>query len=362
MSKATVTGQIVVTSNGTTLHPILQCTTGDIYQNYKGDPSSSSVVVVPNFEAGGATKPKLVMQAYSAEQGAGNSFNLSKGSPTWFVNDVALAFNASHVSTNTIGGTSGHFTEGSDTSGNPTLTINKNLININGGNSFNIICKVDVSMSNTSVTLQAMYPVYIAEGITDSKRVNIIATSDKNLFTITEKGGTCTVKAQVTDGSTITSEGYTFQWYYPDSSSSDGWVLKQESTSPTFTIKETDVDTSIIVKCVARKDGEFYASDTQTINDVSDEYIIYPNPTDGNDNPVAENFIQNSGGKIVYKPYMRKRGSTANETGVTFSMSLYSNAGVPINSAITKSGNTFTITEAGIRAYKGAVYSITGTK
>lgn len=359
MSKATVTGQIVVTSNGTTLHPILQCNTGDIYQNYDGDPASPSNVV-PNFEASGATKPKLVMQAYSADQGAGNSFDLSKGSPTWIVAGITLTFNASHVSTNTIGGTSGHFAEGSDSSGNPTLTVNKNLININGGDSFNIICKTIVSMSNTSVTLQAMYPVYIAEGVTDSKRVNIIATSDKNLFTITEKGGTCTVKAQVTDGNMVTSTGYTFEWYLPDASG--GWVLKQNSTSATFTINETDVDSSIIVKCEAYKGNEFYASDTQTINDVSDEYILYPNPTDGNDNPVAENFIQNSGGKIVYKPYMRKRGSTANETGVTFSMSLYSNAGVPINSAITKSGNTFTITEAGIRKYKGAVYSITGTK
>lgn len=361
MSKATVTGQIVVTSNGTTLHSVLQCSTGDIYQNYDGDPASPSNVV-PNFEASGATKPKLVMQAYSAEQGAGNSFNLSKGSPTWIVAGVTLTFNASHVSTNTIGGTSGHFTAGSDSSGNPTLTVNKNLININGGDSFNITCKVSVSMSNTSVTLQAMYPVYVAEGVTDSKRVNIIATSSQNLFTITEKGGSCTVKAQVTDGNMITTEGYTFQWFYPDSSNSDGWALKQDSASPTFTIKETDVDSSIIVMCVARKEGTFFASDTQTINDVSDEYILYPNPTDGNDNPVAENFIQNSGGKIVYKPYMRKRGSTANETGVTFSMSLYSNAGVPINSAITKEGNTFTITEAGIREYKGAVYSITGTK
>ena len=193
----------------------------------------------------------------------------------------------------------------------------------------------------------------------DSKRVNIIATSDKNLFTITEKGGTCTVKAQVTDGNMVTSTGYTFKWYLPDASG--GWVLRQDNTSATFTINETDVDSSIIVKCEAWKAGGFYASDTQTINDVSDEYILYPNPTDGNNNPVAENFIQNSGGKIVYKPYMRKRGSTENETGVTFSMSLYSNAGVPINSAITESGNTFTITEAGIRAYKGAVYSITGT-
>ena len=360
MSKATVTGQIVVSSNGTTLHPILQCTIGDVYQNYDGNPASPSNVV-PNFEASGATKPKLVMQAYSAEQGASNSFDLSKGTPTWIVSDVTLAFNASHVSTTAFGGVTGHFTEGSDSDGNPTLTVNKNLININGGDSFNIICRVSGAMSNTSLPIQAMYPVYIAEGVTDSKRVNIIATSDKNLFTITEKGGTCTVKAQVTDGNMVTSTGYTFKWYLPDTTSGE-WVLKQDSTSATFTINETDVDSSIIVKCEAYKGKEFYASDTQTINDVSDEYIIYPNPTDGNDNPVAENFIQNSGGKIVYKPYMRKRGSTANETGVTFSMALYSNAGVPINSAITKSGNTFTITEAGIREYKGAVYSITGTK
>ena len=357
MSKATVTGQITVTSNGTTLHTILQCTTGDVYQNYDGNPASPSRVV-PDFGADGATKPKLVMQAYSAEQGAGNSFDLTKGTPTWIVAGVELTFNASHVSTNSFGGVTGHFTEGSDASGNPTLTVNKNLVNINGGDSFTIICKVDISISNTNVKLQAMYPVYIAEGVIDSKRMNIIATSTKNLFTITEKGGTCTVKAQVTDGSTVTSTGYTFKWYLPDASG--GWVLKQDSTSATFTINETDVDSSIIVKCEAWKEGKFFASDTQTINDVSDEYIIYPNPTDGNDNPVAENLIQNSGGKIVYKPYMRKRGSTANEEGVTFSMSLYSNAGVPIDSAITKSGNTFTITEAGIRNYKGAVYSITG--
>ena len=357
MSKATVTGQITVTSNGTTLHTILQCTTGDVYQNYDGNPASPSNVV-PNFEASGATKPKLVMQAYSAEQGAGNSFDLTKGTPTWIVAGVELTFNASHVSTNSFGGSTGHFTEGSDASGNPTLTVNKNLVNINDGDSFTIICKVDISISNTNVKLQAMYSVYIAEGVVDSKRVNIIATSDKNLFTITEKGGTCTVKAQVTDGNIVTSTGYTFKWYLPDASG--GWVLKQDGTSATFTINETDVDSSVIVKCEAYKGSDFYASDTQTINDVSDEYIIYPNPTDGNDNPVAENLIQNSGGKIVYKPYMRKRGSTANEAGVTFSMSLYSNAGVSINSAITKSGNTFTITEAGIREYKGAVYSITG--
>lgn len=81
MSKASVTGQIVVTSDGTTINPILQCTTGDVYQNYDGEWNSPSNIS-PNFEANGAVKPKLVMQAFSAMQGAGNSFDLTKGVAT----------------------------------------------------------------------------------------------------------------------------------------------------------------------------------------------------------------------------------------------------------------------------------------
>ncbi|MBS5299407.1 MAG: hypothetical protein KHY47_14670 [Prevotella sp.] len=280
MSKASITGQIVVTSNGTTIYPILQCTTGDVNQNYDGE-WNAPTQISPDFEASGARHPVLVMQAFSAEQGAGNNFDLTRGSTTWVVGGV-------------------------------------------------------------------------------TKRVNILPTSSTNLFTITEKGGSCTVKAEVTEGTSVTSSGYTFKWYLPDST--NAWVLKQDSDSPTFTINETDVDSSILVMCEAYKAGSFYASDTQTVNDVSDEYIIFPNPTDGNGNAVAENFIQNSGGSIVYVPYMRKRGSNTNIEDVTFSMALYSNSGIPISGAPTVSDNKFTVTESAIRAYKGAVYVITGVK
>lgn len=359
MSKASVTGQIVVTSDGTTINPILQCTTGDVYQNYDGEWNSPSNIS-PNFEANGAVKPKLVMQAFSAMQGAGNSFDLTKGVTTWYAAGVALTFDGSGTSANSFGGVTGHFTKGVDSKGNPTLRVNKNLIGVNSGDSFNIECITSISLSNTNLNLKAMYPVHIAKGVVNSKRVNILPTSEENLFAITEKGGSCTVKAQVTDGTMVTSEGYTFKWYLPDSE--NGWILKQDSTQATFTVKETDVESSTLVMCEAYKTGNFYASDTQTINDVSDEYLLFANPTDGNDNPVAENFIQNSGGKIVYKPCMRKRGSTSDEEGVTFEMSLFSQSGVPINGAVTKSGNTFTVTEAGIRDYKGASYVITGYK
>ena len=359
MSKASITGQIVVTSNGTTINPILQCTTGDVNQNYDGE-WNAPTQISPDFEASGARHPVVVMQAFSAEQGAGNSFDLTRGSTTWIVGGVTLAFNGSGVSTNSFGGVSGHFTKGADSNGNPTLTINKNLVKINSGDSFNIEAITSLSLENTNINLKAMYPVYIAKGVVSSKRVNILPTSSTNLFTITEKGGSCTVKAEVTEGTSVTSSGYTFQWYLPDST--NAWVLKQDSDSPTFTINETDVDSSILVKCEAYKAGSFYASDTQTVNDVSDEYIIFPNPTDGNGNAVAENFIQNSGGRIVYIPYMRKRGSKTNIEDVTFSMALYSNSGLPISGAPTVSGNEFTVTESAIRAHKGAVYVITGVK
>lgn len=77
MSKASITGQIVVTSNGTTIYPILQCTTGDVNQNYDGE-WNAPTRISPDFEASGARHPVIVMQAFSAEQGAGNNFDLTR--------------------------------------------------------------------------------------------------------------------------------------------------------------------------------------------------------------------------------------------------------------------------------------------
>lgn len=363
MSRASATGQIVVTSNGTTIHTILQCTIGDVYQNYDGEWDSSNVVVSPNFEASGATKPKLVMQAFSAEQGAGNSFNLSTGTTTWLVGDTTLTFDNSNVSSTTFNGQKGHFTKGTDGSGNPTLTVNKNLIAVNSGDSFNITAKTSISNGNTNMVLQAVYPVYIAQGVMDSKRATIIATDMDNLFTIKEKGGSCKVRCAVTDGndSSYEADGRVFKWYLPDASQSSGWKEKQSGASSYFTVNEADVDSSIVVKCEVYENNSFFASDVQSVDDVSDEYIVYPNPTDGGTTPVAENFVQNSGSKIVYKPFVRKRGSTADEKNVTFEMALYSSVGVNISSLVTKSNSSFTITEANLRQYNGATYIITAT-
>lgn len=358
MTKASATGQIIVTSNGTTIHTALQCTLGDLYQNYDGD-WNKPTAVSPNFEASGTTGPTLVFQAFSAEAGSG-VLNLSNASSTtWEIAGVTLSFNDNTgVSTTSFNGTTGHFTRGADSSGNPKLTVNKNLIGVNSGNSFNITCKVMASVGNTARELSASFPVYIAQGVDNSKRVNIIATSEKNLFTITEKGGTCTVKAVVTDGVTVPTSGYTFRWYLLGA---DGeFVLKQNSASDTYTVNETDVDSSAMVKVEAYIGSTLYASDVQTINDVSDEYVLFANPTDGNKNAVAENFVANSNSKIVYEPFICKRGSTAHLTGVTFTMKLYSQVGVDISSLVTASNNTFTILESKIRGYQGVQYLITG--
>lgn len=75
MSKGTVTGQVTVISDGTTFFPILQCTIGDLYQSYKGDPASPTNVS-PNFETI-ESKPLIVFQAFSAQEATGSTYNLA---------------------------------------------------------------------------------------------------------------------------------------------------------------------------------------------------------------------------------------------------------------------------------------------
>ncbi len=362
MSKASATGQIVVTSNGTTLHTILQCTLGDLYQNYDGS-WDSPAKVSPDFEATGITKPSLVFQAFSAE--SGGLFSLKNTTTVWEVAGVKLAFNDKGVSTTSFNGTSGHFEKSTDdTDGTPRLTVVKNIVDVNSGNSFNITCRVTASIGNTARELVASFPVYIAPGTGRGVRVHIEPTSLDTLFAITEKGGSCKVKAVVTNDTDIISDtsGYLFDWYLPGD---DGeWIVKQSGASAEFTVNEADIDSSTMVKVWARKDGEEGATDVQTINDVSDDYVLYPNPTDGNNNPVAENFVEGSGGKIVYVPFLCERGSNTHLSGVQFTMNLYTTVGVSIDSAVTASDNNtkFTILEETVRTYKGVQYIITGTQ
>lgn len=359
MAKAAVTGQITVVSNGTTFYTVIQCQMGDLYQTYIGD-KSAPTSISPDFEASGATKPILVFLAYSSEIGSGNGLcDISNQNMHWYIGTVEITFDSQGKSTNTFGGTTGHFTKTTQKIGTvtvPALQVNKNLVKVNDGNSFLINGAADVSVTNSSVHLTSAYQVSITYGTENSKKVTIVA-GDNNYFTIKEKGGSCSLKAWVDDKSAA-GLGYTFKWYI----NNDGEWEEQSETSDVFNITEPQVNTSALVKLEVYKSDNLYGMDVQTVNDISDPYHITPNPvfiSGDKQTPSLEQFVKGEDATIRYTPILwyNKNGARTVVNGQKFKMWLYDNAGIQI-AAFNTAANTFDVDSSTVSEHGGAIYII----
>lgn len=364
MAKASVTGQITIVSNGTTFYTVIQCQLGDLYQTYLGD-ESAVTNISPDFEASGATKPMLVFLAYSAELGSGNGLKeVANTNMHWYIGTTELTFDAQGLSTNTFGGTTGHFTkttqqiatstDGSTYTTVPALQVNKNIVKVNNLSSFLIRGEADVSVTNSSVRLSASYQVSVTKATENTKHVTIIA-GDTKYFTISDKGGYCLLKAQV-DNKDAANLGYVFKWYLPDDT---GAWAQQSETSDVFSVLETKVQTSTLVKLEVYKDDTLYGMDVQTVNDVTDPYHISPNPVDDSGKAMAEQFTKGDGSHINYKPILwyNNNGSVAKVSDATFKMWLYDTAGVSILSYET-AATSFQVEESKVSSRGGVVYII----
>ncbi len=193
-AKASTTGQITVVSNGTTFYTVIQCQLGDLYQTYLGDVDAPTNIA-PDFEASGVTKPVLVFLAYSSEVGSGNGLaSIEDANMHWFIGTTEILFDSQGVSKNIFGGETGHFTKTTQQIGDAesgftkvqALQVNKNLVKVNGCNSFLIRGEADVSVVNSSVKLSSAYQVSITLGTENTKKVTIVA-GDTNYFTIRTK-------------------------------------------------------------------------------------------------------------------------------------------------------------------------------
>lgn len=361
MAKASTTGQISIISNGTTFYTIIQCQLGDLYQTYLGN-AESLTSVAPDFEASGVTKPILVFLAYSSEVGSGNGLaSIANANMHWFIGTTEIKFDTQGLSTNVWGGATGHFTKTTQQIGDsesgyvtvPALQVNKNLVKVNDCNSFLIRGEADVSVVNSSVRLSSAYQVSITLGTENTKHVTIVA-GDTNYFTIRKKGGSCKLKAQV-DNKSASGLGYTFKWYVE----TDGeWVVMAE-TSDVFTILETQVNSSALVKLEVYKSDVLYGQDVQTVNDASDPYNIHANPCDESGNSTIEQFTKGDGKKIYYKPILwyNDNGTRVSIKDQTFKMYLYDNAGISIKKYET-AATSFEVNSDDITSHGGATYVI----
>lgn len=345
MSKSSATSRIVCISNGTTYTPYLQCNQGDLNQFYDdtGNP-------FPTF--GNTNTPKLYFFAYSSED-AGSSVAIDDANIAWEVNGVLLTFSGG-VSTNVFNNETGHFRKETTTLDGEkvqTLTVIKNLVNINNKSSFNIKAVGTVLNGNTSVDLPAIFPVTIAKGEIGSRKVRIQSPANfaGKPFTISKKptydekgnienidGSYTLLEAVVITTAANSDSTFKYKWYKQVSGE---WVFTN-LTSKVITVTNAMVEGSALFKAVVYTgDGDQaqeYGSDIQNVNDVSDPYQVHINCVDSfgaGAKPAVEVSYKGSGVPIRYAPYVTYNGDETRvlASKVKFMMTLTNAVGTILN-------------------------------
>lgn len=384
MSKASAVGQITVISNGTTYNALLQSDVGDIVQSYEGE-YSSPTKVYPDYAASGAKQPTIMLMLFSAERGNGNALsNIDNNNVKWFLNEnIQLNFDGKGLSTNELGGTTGHFQKttytvsyGNSSIEVPAIKIKKNLVGINMGMSFTIKAQCVAPVLNSSVELSATYQVVVTTATDVTKKVSI-AAADTHPFTIMEKKGSCRVVAFI-DGVETNDSDYKYDWSlfrngkWESRTNADG--TSNVSGKPNYLdVFEEEVDSHGLVKVVVTKNGTVYGSDIANISDSSDPYLIYPNPkevilnqnkidTDTNPDdysigtPAAEVFTVGDGRTIRYKPILKPESANRDKSQ-KYIMYMYDFSGNDILSFTTPAKH-FDVACDDVAAYGGSIYII----
>lgn len=322
MSLASKVGQVTFQRKSGSYMPAIMCDKGDLYQEYDGE-SSSALNISPDFTV---LKPVLAFMLTSSRVAEGI---VNPQSVKWYFNDTLINFSESNVSTNSLGGETGHFKNVPYQAGVNnyySLQIVKNLVKASGGASISIKAVAKVTVGNTSDEIQFVYAIPITRGVGSMKRVTIMA-GDNNYFAIRTKGGSCILKAFCRLGADELTSGLTYTW----SRMLNGqWSNIASVTTQTLTVNENMVDTTGIFRVEVFQGGTRIGYDTQTVLDLSDPYDILPRPT-----PDDETIVEKSGGTVVYEPYLVKRGSVdpVNPPGgkQKFLFTFYDSAGVVLN-------------------------------
>lgn len=333
MSLASKVGQVTFSQKSGVYMPAIMCDKGDLYQEYDGVASNPSAVA-PDFTT---LKPTLSFILTSSRVAEGV---VVPSSVKWYFNDLLLSF-SSNLSTNSLGGETGHFKNIPYAAGSVDyygLQIVKNLVKASDGASCTIRCEATVSVGNTSDTIQFVYTIPITKGVGNQTVVTITA-GDGNYFCIREKGGTCKLTAMVRQGTGEITSGLTYKWY---NQVNGAWRQLSGQTGKTLTVSDTMVDTSGVFKVEVSQNGSVIGMDTQTVMDLSDPYDILTNP-----NPADETIESGSGGSVTYTPTLVKRGSTTKAKDVNFYFVFMDSAGNILNtSTATTAAKSGTCTEA----------------
>ena len=214
------------------------------------------------------------------------------------------------------------------------LKILKNLVVAAGAAPCSIKGEAIVVYGNVTDKVEAIYNIPIRRA-TGSPYFVTIAAGDNKYYTITEKGGSCILKAMTYQAGVSVTSNLTYKWY---KLVGGVWSLLSGKTAQTLTVTGDMVDCYSSFKCVVSQGGTEIGTDIQGVMDASDPYDIIPNPS-----PADETIVE-EGDTVVYTPMVVKRGSTTKAMEMNFNFTAIDSVGLILGQATNQA--KFTVTYA----------------
>lgn len=255
MIQASTLRTIHFTSKGGAYTPIWMSSRGDLYQEY--ETAGTTTTYYPNITPSDPVTMRLTIAS------ARTNGIVTPTGVVYYANGTELTFNGVNCTTP---GMQSLFKLTAD--GDLQIIGNLGVV----ANNANFLLQAKVSMSasgNDNFWVSAPVTLSPYNGA-DYARVTI-APGDNNNFAISEKNGSCILKALVTKGGAEVTTGLTFEWY---KYVGGAFSVISGATSQTMTVQESDVDTYALYKVVVKQGGTEIGTDTQGVLDASDPYDI----------------------------------------------------------------------------------------
>ena len=303
MSSASTTRTIKFVSKAGTYAAVIMCPNGDIYQEWEGT-TAQITGVYPNFEV---TKPILYFVCTSSRVAEGVA---TPDAINYYFNGTKIEFSGD-TSTGTFAGVFKKIAPSGDNL-YYGLQIVKNIAELAGLAPAVVKMVATVSYGTQTDQIEASYSIPIQQSTGNGIRVTIVSPDGKN-FVISNKGGSCQLKAMAYQKGTELTANLSYVWEQMQGSS--GWVALTGKTTQTITVQDTDINAYGEYRVTVNRGNEELGKDIQGVMDASDPLQIDPHPS-----PEDETIMEDESGndEVTYTPVVVKRGTSTKALDTKF--------------------------------------------
>lgn len=332
MSSASTTRTIKFLGKAGTYFATIMCPDGDIFQEWEGT-TNDVTAIYPNFAN---TKPTLYFVCTSSRVAEGVA---TPDSIDYYFNGTKITFSGD-TSTGTFAGLFKKVAPSGDNLYYGLQIVN-NIAAAAGYAPAVIEMRATISYGTQTDEIKASYTIPIQQATGTSYRVTIAAGDTKN-FVITDKAGSCVLKAMAYQGGNPITKDLTYQW---EKMGASGWAVLSGKTAQTLTVNAADIDTYGEYRVTVYRAGAEIGKDIQGVIDASDPYDIDPHP-----NPEDEAISEDTSGNasVTYTPVVVKRGTNTKALNTQFYFVIKDAAGVYLDSPTdrTTAKSSCTVTRA----------------